>query len=405
MVTGHSQGGSLAQHGFRQGGGAGAEVEYAGHRAGLSGLRTGCTSPGSSASASIGSAPLTIRYFSMVTPISIVSNLALTPLVAGLLGLALFSAAVAPLSSTLSRACNRLNAYLARGCIHTTQFFAEIPGSHAVYSPHRPPNDAIHVYDLPRGGGAILVQCQKSDALFDCGNERTFRSIIMPSLSHLGSQPRTLILSHPEAAHIAGGIDAIKQYSIQQIIAPVPSARSTSFRKVQQNAAEYKVPFLCAQPNVRWSQDGQVVWEILQTPDPNEKSEIADNRVAIYLLHFHGYRILLAQDAGALTMQKLHRTHPQLRCDVIVTGKHSLHPSQIDDLLGDTEARVLIASHADFPAAERIPADWQSSLASRGVSFFHQGDTGMVSLFLQKNGSLTITGFVNHQTFNLPPAN
>lgn len=357
-----------------------------------------------SASACIGSAPLTIRYFSMITPISIISNLVLTPLVAGLLGLALFSAAVAPLSETLSQTCNRMNAYLARGCIHTTQFFAKIPGSHAVVSFNRPANDAIHIYDLPRGGSAILVQCKKSDVLYDCGNERAFRSIILPSLGYLGSQPKTLILSHPEAAHIGGGMSAIQQFPLQQIIAPVPSARSTSFRKVQQTAEESKVPFLCAQPNIRWQQDDQVEWEILQTPDPNEKNEIADNRVALYLLHFHGYRMLIAQDAGALAMQQLHRTHPQLRCDVIVTGKHSLHPPQIDDLIANTGARVVIASHATFPETERIPDDWQTSLTSRGVTLFHQGKTGMITLSLQKNDSLNIAGFVNNQTFTLHPA-
>ncbi len=354
-----------------------------------------------SLSACVGSAPLTIRYFSMVTPISIITNLVLTPLVAGLLGLALLSTALAPLSSSLSIGCNRMNAWLARGCISTTQLFAGVPGGHALISPHDSSHDAIHVYDLPRGGAAILVQCKRADVLLDCGNERTFRSIVFPSLRYLGSEPDTLILSHPEAAHIGGGLSALQQLPIHQIISPVPSARSASFRKLQTSASEKKIPFFCAQENVRVTQDQNVAWDILQTPEPNEKYEIADNRVAIYLLHFHDYRLLLLNDASAVAIRNLCRTYPELSCDVIICGRHSLHPPEINDLLDHTEAGAVIATHADFPQTERIPSNWATSLPQR-VALFHQGKTGMVSLLLQNDGSLLMQGFIEGQHRILP---
>lgn len=357
-----------------------------------------------SLSACVGSAPLTIRYFSMVTPISVITNLVLTPIVAGLLGLALLSTALAPLSSSLSIGCNRMNAWLARGCIRTTQLFASVPGGHTIISPHDPSNDAIHVYDLPRGGAAMLVQCKRADVLLDCGNERTFRSIVFPSLRHFGSEPDTLLLSHPEAAHIGGGFSALQQLPIHQIISPVPSARSTSFRKLQTSASEKKIPFFCAQENVRVTQDQRIAWEILQTPEPNEKYEIADNRVAIYLLYFHDYRLLLLNDASAIAISNLFRTYPELRCDVVICGRHSLHPPEISDLLDHTRARAVIATHADFPEKERIPTHWDTSLQQRKVHLFHQGNTGMVSLLLQKDGSLLIESFLNDQEIKLQPS-
>lgn len=357
-----------------------------------------------SLSACVGSAPLTIRYFSMVTPISVITNLVLTPIVAGLLGLALLSTALAPLSSSLSIGCNRMNAWLARGCIRTTQLFASVPGGHTLISPHDPSNDAIHVYDLPRGGAAMLVQCKRADVLIDCGSERAFRSIVFPSLRYFGSEPDTLFLSHPEAAHIGGGFSALQQLPIHQIISPVTSARSTSFRKLQISANEKKIPFFCAQENVRITQDQRVTWEILQTPEPNEKYEIADNRVAIYFLHFHDFRLLVLNDTSALAVRDLCRTHPELRCDVIICGRHSFHPPEIGDLLDHTQARAVVATHADFPEKESIPKHWDTSLPQRGVALFHQGQTGMVSLLLQKDGALLIESFLNDQEIKLQPS-
>lgn len=352
-------------------------------------------------SACLGSAPLTIYYFGMVTPISILSNLVLTPLVAALLGLALFSTALAPLSTPLSRKCNQLNAWIARSCISATQLFARVPGGHALVSQHKQVEDVIRVYDLPRGGAALLSQCRNSDVLFDCGNERAFRSIVFPSLRYFGSEPDTLIASHPEAAHIGGGSQALQQLPIHQIIGSVANARSVSYRTLQRNASAKGIPFYCAQEGFRLEQSQTVVWEILQTPHLTDPQEIADNRSVICLLHFHGFRLLLLNDSSAFAVAELFRNSPELRCDVIICGRHQLHPPSIMELLDHTQARVVIATHADFPESERIPASWRHAIEQHGASLFHQGETGMVSLLWQKNQSLQIEGFLHRQTMEL----
>jgi competence protein ComEC len=356
-----------------------------------------------STSACIGSAPLTIRYFSMVTPVSIITNIALTPLVACLLGLALFSAGISTVSTPLSIASNRINHWVARSCIHCSAFFSKVPGGHAMVSQHTPKHDAIRIYDLPRGGAAVLVQCREADVLLDCGNERAFRSIVFPSLPYFGSQPDCLLLSHPEAAHIGGGILATQHLPLRQIISPVPTAKTPSFRSLQKTASAKNIPLYCARSTARLPQSRDVFWEILQTPEPHDPREIADNRCAIYLLHFHGYRILFLNDAGAVAVSQLLAHAPDLRCDVIVIGRHSLHPPGIHDLLEQTQTKAVIATHADFPESERIPSRWDREFEFSGIPLFHQGRTGMVSLLLQEDQSLSIRGFLDG-SYRLPPA-
>lgn len=355
-----------------------------------------------STSACIGSAPLTIRYFSMVTPVSIITNLALTPLVAALLGLALFSAAASTVSTPLSIASNRLNHWVARSCIHCSALFSRVPGGHAMVSQHAPKRDAIRIYDLPRGGAAVLVQCRHADVLLDCGNERAFRSMVLPSLQHFGSQPDTLFLSHPEAAHIGGGIPATQHLPLRQIISPVPTAKTPSFRALQKKASAQNIPLYCGREGARLPQDRDVIWEILQMPEPQDPREIADNRCAIYLLHFHGYRLLFLNDASAVFVSQLLTDHPDLSCDVIVIGRHSLHPPSLHDLLEKTQPAAVIATHADFPESEKIPIAWADETEARGITFFHQGKTGMVSLMLQQDQSLLLRGYLDESQLILP---
>jgi competence protein ComEC len=181
----------------------------------------------------------------------------------------------------------------------------------------------------------------------------------------------------------------------------VPNARSASFRLLQRSASANAIPFYCAKEAVRLPQSDAVEWEILQTPDPADRHELADNRVAIYLLHFHGHRMLFLNDASAVAVAQLCRNHEDLRCDVIIIGKHSLHPVPIDDLLDHTKAKAVIATHADFPESERIPVNWKELCAQRGATLFHQGETGMVSLLLQEDRSLQIRSFLPGPTIRL----
>lgn len=355
-----------------------------------------------STSACIGSTPLTISYFSLITPISIVTNLALTPLVTALLGLALFSAATAPFSHFMAEKSNHLNAWVARQCIDCSHFFSRIPGAHAMVSKHQPSRDTIRIFDLPRGGGATLIQCQGSDVLLDTGSDRSFRSTVLPSLRYFGSQPDTLILSHPEASHIGGGLTALQQLPIRQIISPVALARSPSFRALEKNAASSDIPIYQSVIDHPIHQNRNVFWEVVQCTEPCDVHRMADDRHAIYLLHFHKFRILFMNDASAWDMNQLSGRLPSLKCDVMVLGRHSLHPVALEEAINMFSPEAIIATHAEFPETERIPASWSAVAREKRIALFHQGQSGMVTMEIQDDCNLRINGFLNHATCVIP---
>jgi beta-lactamase superfamily II metal-dependent hydrolase len=357
-----------------------------------------------SLAACLGSAPLTIKHFGMITPISIVANLFLSPLVFALLGLAMLSTFLSVLSPTASSWCNRLNSQVARGCIGTSAFFAAIPGSHQNLSWHRIKNDAIHIHDLPRGGGAALVQTRDSDILLDTGNERSFRNIVLPSLRYLGCEPDTIFLSHPESHHIGGATMASDHLRLRQIISPVSQSRAASFRSLYAKTVFAKLPFYQAREGVEIRQSDEVRWTILHVPDPQDRYAIADDRVAVYLLTFHGYRILFLNDAGPSAWDALREKYASLRCDVIVCGRHQLHPLMAEEMLDLCNPRVIISTNADFPVEEKIPSSWPKQLQQRKIVLFDQGTTGMMRMEYATSGQLLFRSFLSHHDFALDQA-
>lgn len=357
-----------------------------------------------SISAFFGSSFLTAAYFSMITPIAIIANLVLTPLVAALLSLSILSTFLSPISTQASIACNRMNQGIARACMITTQQFAHIPGSHLIASPHRPPRDTLRIFDLPRGGGAISIQARDSDLLLDCGNKRSFRSSVLPSLRHFGQDPTALILSNTQAGHIGGAVDLLKQFSLHHIITPIPTARTPSFRTLSHTARELAVSFTTADLEKPLFVSSGIELIPLSLPDATENHARADDQTAIYLLHFHGFRFLLLQDASATRLQELVESRKNLSCDVVVMGRHRLHSPTLRDTILAFRPRAVVATHSDFPESESIPSDWPKIAQKNRVSLFHQGQTGMVSAMWNDDGSMTLRAFLTPQQCRLSSA-
>jgi ComEC/Rec2-related protein len=353
-------------------------------------------------SAFVGSSFLTVVYFSMITPISVLANLVLSPLVAALLALSMLATAISPFSSRGTEWCNGLNQWVARACLITTQKFAAIPGSHLVVSVHRSRQDALRIFDLPRGGGATSIQGRNADALLDCGNARAFSSIVLPSLRHFAHQPRHLILSNPKAGHMGGAGHVVEQFDLARVIPPLPEARTPSFRALTQAAIRHGTPCDVATPGQRISLARDIDFVRLLAPDPDDRYARADDRTAVDSIHFHGYHFLFLQDASALVVQDLIHSQKIPPCDVLVLGRHRLHPATLTDVIVAFRPRAVIASHADFPEVESIPADWSAIAKRRRVAFFHQGQTGMVTATIGPNSSLSLKSFLTSQTCHLP---
>lgn len=267
---------------------------------------------------------------------------------------------------------------------------------------HRPSGDTIRIYDLPRGGGATLIQCQGADVLLDTGNDRAFRSIVLPSLRYFGSQPDTIILSHPEAAHIGGGRTALQQLPIRQIISPVAMAKTPSFRSLEKQTRSLNVPVYQTVLDVVIPHSKNVYWEAVQVTDPCDIHRMADDRHAIHLLRFHEFRLLFLHDASAWDLAHLAKRMPSLRCDVMIMGRHQLHPIMLEDAIRLFSPTAVIATHSDFPASEKIPDSWNLTAKKKGVYFFHQGQTGMVTLKLDDDRNLHMQGFLNHENRIIP---
>jgi competence protein ComEC len=344
--------------------------------------------------AGMGSTPLTAFHFGMITPISVIAGIFLVPLVFVLLAAALISAAFFPILPGAAQWLNCGNAYVAKGCVWTAERFAAIPGGHLqVRHPEVP---FVLVYDLEKGAGAACFYAPKEGAvLMDCGDAFQFKSRIVPSLRQLGVFPDSVILSHPDGGHLGGGAAVWEMFPVQQALLPVVKSRSATFRSWVNEAPKSGVRLRFAENTRDLPMPDGARLEVLHAPDSQNQNTLADERVAIFRLHWRGWKILFTSDAGMKTETAALTTGQDFSADLLVAGHNRSDVSLCDAFLDAVNPKAIIASHADFPISEKLEPKIVDYWRSRGIQVMHQGETGGVMVTLDETGALVLEGFAD----------
>lgn len=350
-----------------------------------------------SCAAGIGSTPLTAWHFGLVTPVAVIASLFMIPVVFVLLVLGLVSAAVHPISPRAASGLNQANAKVALLCSGLAEHLAAIPGS-SITIP-RGPRPFVQIYDLEYGAGAVCFAADDGSVMLDCGDQSAFRRVVLPSLRSFGISPDSVVLSHPDGGHIGGGATLLQASGIQQVLLPVERSRSPAYRDWQ--AADLKK--LLAKPGQRLPFPDTASLEVLHTPDPLAWDAIADERVAIFRLHWRGWRILFVNDAGLRTERKLLASGQDLRADVLVAGRHRADLSLGDEFIKAVAPRAIVASNAPYPPEELLDPEKVSWWEKSGIEVLDQRATGGVTIMPDKDGSLLLKGFVDGRTRRLTP--
>jgi competence protein ComEC len=355
---------------------------------------------GASSAASAGSLPLTLWHFGFVSWISVLASPLMGLPVLVLMILALVATALAPFPAVRQQV-NRMNGGVAWFCTKLASGFAAIPGGSVNLPRDRPGEDFLIVYDTGHGGGAACLRDGESSVLFDTAHRPGFRRTVLPSLRHLALRPQSVVLSHPDGNHLGGTVEALDALPVRQILLPVERARSTGFREIVAVAGKRGITTALGRKGVRYDISPEAWIEVLHEPDARDWNAVADERVMVTRLHWHGWRVLFMADAGLATERAMLEAGGDLQADVIVAGRHRNDASLGVDFLAAVQPKAIIAGHADFPEAERVSEDWMTDCEQLGTRVFHQGRTGAVTLVVEEDGSLVIRGFLDDSELRL----
>src|SRR5213083_2389822 len=348
-----------------------------------------CQGASVSLAAWIGSLPLILWYFHLVTPISLFANLVVVPIAFFVLAIALLSLLSTPLLSWLAVIFNNANWALATLVIGIVHLFAQIPGGHFyVGTPDGGEKllSKITVLDLG-AGAAVHLHSGSADWLFDCGSERAYQQVVREYLHWAGvNRLDGLLLTHGDALHLGGTAQLLDDFPRVRVLDNPTPDRSTIHRRLQRLFQErgIKPAALAAGDSFRISRE---VTPHVLFPPSYFSSPIADDQAyVIHVLVGPAASILFMSDSGIKTEQALLARHLDLRSDIIVKGQHHSGQSGSEAFLDAARPCLIIASSRDFPDHERISDTWVETLHERGIKLFRQDQTGAVTLRFRHDG-------------------
>src|SRR5437773_1335989 len=345
-----------------------------------------CRGGSVSLAAWLGSLPLILWYFHLVTPSSLLANLVVVPIAFFILAVALLSLVAAPMASGLSLIFNNANWSLASAVIALVHWFAQLPGSHYyVAEPHWPKRLRITVLDAG-AGAAIHLHARRADWLFDCGSGRDYE-IRLRSYLHLAGINRIdgLLLTHGDSLHIGATESLVRDLAPTVMIDNPAADRSTIHRRLREMFRSQGLNLVSLKTGEEFPLSPGVTGKIL-FPPANFTGSTADDQAFVVQLSVKTAKILFMSDSGYATERLLIGSGADLRSDILIKGQHHSGNSGSDIFLDAVQPRLIVATSRDFPQQERISDEWAERVRARGIKLFRQDETGAVEQEFAERG-------------------
>jgi competence protein ComEC len=342
----------------------------------------------------IGSLPLTLWYFQLISFSALLANPIIVPLTFVIMSTALLGLGCGVFSQFLTAVFNNANLALTHVMLAFIQSLASMPLSFITLGlPPRAPLEVV-VFDVGRGGCAAIRSGARL-CFLDSGDGWDFKTILQPWMRGIGKlAPDIIVLTHGDTEHIGGAASMVNSSS-HFFESPLQD-RSPARQKLQAELAARSIPKSIVQAGDSIELVDNTTLEILHPPASLIASK-ADDKAIIARLESHGASILFLSDSGPMAWENLRPT----RADIAVIGRHHSGILPEPGFLQKLGVRRVIATAAAFPQNEPIDENWAASLHDHGIELFRMDESGAVEI-LAGPGRLEIEKFLERPKVSPP---
>lgn len=372
----------------------------------------------------LGALPLTLYYFHLFSPITLLANLVIVPMSSAALASNLGSLVCGGWLPWAGELFNHSAWFWMRGMVGLSEWAARVPGafwyaaapttadfiiyygllllvlSRVLFQPGRrrwlaaivasvlafygwqwlDTRQEIRLTVLPlQGGSAVFIhdRTEGTRLLVDCGNTNAVEFTTAPYLRGQGvNHLPQLLLTHGDLRQVGGAERVLEDFTVAELLTSPARFRSRAYREITEAAEQRRLVREVAASNHIGG------WQVLH-PLATDKFPQADDNAVVLRGEFNGTRILLVSDLGMLGQDALASREPDLRADIVITGLPDKSAALTEHFLDAVRPKLVIVADSEFPATRRAPASLLSRLESADAEFATTRINGAVEIRLR----------------------
>jgi beta-lactamase superfamily II metal-dependent hydrolase len=210
------------------------------------------------------------------------------------------------------------------------------------------PQENMRVSFLDVGqGDAILIQTpQQQRILVDAGPVGNILTPLGEELGFFEKKINLVIITHPDADHIAGFAEVLRRYEVENILLTGIVGESAWYHDLLQQIAQQKIHTIIADEKTDFDFGGGVIVDTLWPLENLAGKKVADtNATSITTrITFGKTSLLLTGDLDIAGEKDLLATGVNLSADVLKLGHHGSHTSNSEEWLAAVNPEIAVVS-------------------------------------------------------------
>jgi competence protein ComEC len=241
----------------------------------------------------------------------------------------------------------------------------------------------VTVLDLPDGVAAFVnPPGTAGDFVVNGGSDWSGPRTVLPFLRAQGvDRLAAQMLTRGDKAHAAGLATVMAEIPVGEALHNGAGSRSRFFWDWLQQAREQGqiITVMAAGATRVWPSGLKMrVWH----PPARPTSDRSDDNSTVWSLEYGPTRVVFAADIGATVERRL----PIGPADILVKGRHALEDSATDEFLDEVQPRVVVQAAGTRPTTRYPLPTARERIRARGIQYLSTDETGAVILRLTRDG-------------------
>ena len=353
-----------------------------------------------SGAAWLGSLPLMVFSFNLITPVAVLANCFLMPLGFCILLTAAMSmlSLLIPCMGWANILFNNANFAAIHLLVGMAEWFSGLPGAHFFASGRVPFSNApveVRVLDMPLGGAAQHIHVRgHSHHLIDVGHSLSYHYLTQPYLRFCGiNELDQVFLTHGDTSHLSA-MPTLLQRLQPKVYQSAWQSSSPSLRRVDSILEQRSEAMQTLFAGTLIPINDVAHWEVLFPPEDHTFAMgEADNRCLVLRLHVDGWKVLFMGDAGFATEKGLLSTPTiDLASDILIKGDHASDVSGLSEFLSVVSPRAIVIDGETGDSAASV-RQWAKN---NDCQLFDQMTCGAVLIAIHRK-RINVSGFLSDQ--------